>query len=90
MSYLPDDDVDLIAVEIAVRDVLRPFKFANIAFNVTVSICTFESFTVDVVVVSSSTFRGNVNFVMSSFVVSTVPFFLISVCTVSIVDVIIV
>ena len=81
MSYLPEDEVDLIAVEIAMRDVLRPFKFASIAFKVIVSISTFDSLTTVVVDVSSSTLRGNENFLMSSSVVSTVPFFLISVCT---------
>ena len=85
-KYLPEDDVDLIAVEIAVRDVLRPFKFASIAFNVMVSISTFDSLTTVVVEVSFSSFRGNVNFLMSSSVVSTVPSFLISVCT-SLIDV---
>ena len=77
---LPDVDVDLIAVEIAVRDVLRPLRFANIAFKLRVIISTFDNFVEDVVV-SFSSFCGNVNFSMSSFVVSTVPFFLISVCT---------
>ena len=80
-KYLPEDDVDLIAVEIAVRDVLRPFKFANIAFNVIVSISTFDSLTKVVVDVSFFSFRGNINFLMSSFVVSIIPFFFISVCT---------
>ena len=83
--FVPDVDVDLIAVETAVRDVLRPLRFANIAFNVTVIISTLDNLAADVVVVSSSSLRGNANFVMSSFVVSTVPFFLISVCTVVIV-----
>ena len=78
---LPDVDVDLIAVEIAVRDVLRPLRFANIAFKLRVIISTLDNLVADVVV-SFSSFCGNVNFSMSSFVVSTVPFFLISVCTV--------
>ena len=84
VSDLPDVEVDLIAVDIAVREILRPSKFANMAFNLTIRISTLDSLVAGVDV-SSASFKGKINFVMSSSVVSTVPFTLISVCTSTIV-----